>query len=104
YLFTLGNLKQFGALKAMGVTNLRLVGMVLVQGLWVGLIGYGIGMGLATLAEQLMEMQLKAIPPVNYMIWHIPVGTAVAVALIVIGTPLVSLRRVLVLEPASVFR
>jgi putative ABC transport system permease protein len=88
----------------MGVTNLRLVGMVLVQGLWVGLIGYGIGMGLAALAEQLMKMQLKAIPPANFMIWHIPVGTAVAVALIVIGTTLVSLRRVLVLEPASVFR
>jgi putative ABC transport system permease protein len=104
YLFTVGNLKQFGALKAMGVTNLRLVGMVLVQGLWVGLIGYGIGMGLAAGAEQLLKMQLKAIPPANFMIWHIPVGTAVAVALIVIGTTVVSLRRVLVLEPASVFR
>jgi putative ABC transport system permease protein len=26
YLFTIENLKQFGALKAMGVTNLRLIG------------------------------------------------------------------------------
>src|SRR5256885_2273602 len=31
YLFTVENLKQFGALKAMGVTNPRLVGMILLQ-------------------------------------------------------------------------
>src|SRR5262249_13501160 len=31
YLFTVENLKQFGALKAMGVTNRRLVGMILLQ-------------------------------------------------------------------------
>ena len=104
YLFTLGNMKQFGALKAMGVSNARLVGMVLLQGLFVGLIGYGIGMGLASLAEVLMKLKLKAIPPANFMAWQIPVGTALAVALIVTGTTLLSLRRVLVLEPASVFR
>jgi putative ABC transport system permease protein len=104
YLFTLSNLRQFGALKAMGVTNRRIVGMVLVQGLVVGLIGYGLGMGLASVLEMLMKMQLKAIPPANYMAWQIPVLTALAVGIIVAGTALVSLRRVLVLEPASVFR
>jgi putative ABC transport system permease protein len=104
YLFTIGNLKQFGALKAMGVSNGRIVGMVLVQGLFVGLIGYGLGMGLASLAEVLMKAQLKAIPPANFMAWQILVGTAAAVALIVTATTLFSLRRVLVLEPASVFR
>jgi putative ABC transport system permease protein len=31
YLFTLENLKQFGALKAMGLANPRLVGMVLLS-------------------------------------------------------------------------
>ena len=104
YLFTVGNLKQFGVLKAMGVGNGRIVVMVLIQGLFVGLIGYGIGMGGASLIEELMKAKLKTIPPVNFMAWQIPVGTAVAVALIVLGTTLFSLRRVLVLEPASVFR
>jgi putative ABC transport system permease protein len=33
YLFTVENLKQFGALKAMGVSNGRLVRMILLQGL-----------------------------------------------------------------------
>jgi putative ABC transport system permease protein len=104
YLFTLGNLKQYGALKAMGLANRRIVGMVLVQGLVVGLIGYGLGMGLASLLELWMKMVLKAIPPANYMAWQIPVLTALAVAAIVAGTSLVSLRRVIVLEPATVFR
>jgi len=104
YLFTIGNLKQFGALKAMGVTNLRIVGMVLVQGAFVGLVGYGMGMGMAALAELLMATLIKGVPPAFYMVWQIPVGTAVAVALIVMGTTLASLRRVMVLEPASVFR
>jgi putative ABC transport system permease protein len=104
YLFTIGNLKQFGALKAMGTTNGRIVKMVLVQGLFVGTIGYALGMGLACLIEIIMVMRMKTIPPVNFMAWPIPVGTAMAVALIMAGTTLASLRRVLVLEPASVFK
>jgi putative ABC transport system permease protein len=104
YLFTVGNLKQLGALKAMGVSNRRLVGMVLVQGLFVGAIGYGLGLGLASFIETMLALRLKTIPLMSYMAWHIPVGTAVAVAVIMLGTTFVSLRRVLVLEPASVFR
>src|SRR5262249_44704416 len=45
YLFTLENLKQFGALKAMGASDRGLVGMILLQALVVGAIGYGLGMG-----------------------------------------------------------
>jgi putative ABC transport system permease protein len=104
YLFTLDNLKQFGALKAMGVNNGRMIGMVFTQGLVVGVIGFALGIGLAALAEVLMGMQFQAIPPANYMAWWIPLATAVAVAMIVIGSALVSLRRVLTLEPAAVFR
>jgi putative ABC transport system permease protein len=47
YNFTLENLKQFGALKAMGASNVRIVKMILLQALVVGLLGYGIGVGLA---------------------------------------------------------
>lgn len=104
YLFTVGNLKQFGCLKAMGTSNQRIVGMVLIQGSYVGLIGYGLGLGVATLIDLILKMEMTEIPPISYMAWPIPIGTAVAVALIVAGTTLFSLRRVLVLEPASVFR
>ena len=56
-------LKQFGALKAMGLNNRRIVGMVLIQGLTVGVLGYGIGMGLAAAFEQFLEARIKTIPP-----------------------------------------
>ena len=49
YNFTIENIKQFGALKAMGVTNTRIVGMILLQAMVVGLLGYGLGVGLAAL-------------------------------------------------------
>ena len=104
YLFTLENLKQFGALKAMGLNNRRIVGMVLIQGLTVGVIGYGIGMGLAAAFERFLEARIKTIPPAFYMAWQIPVGVAIAVALIVLTSALLSLRRVLKLEPAEVFK
>jgi len=47
YLFTLENLKQFGALKAIGVTNWRLTGMVLLQAFTAGVMGFGLGTGMA---------------------------------------------------------
>jgi putative ABC transport system permease protein len=104
YLFTLENLKQFGALKAMGLNNRRLVGMVLVQAAVVGAVGYGLGMGMVALFEEVMQRTVTDIPPMFYMAWQIPAGTALAVAVIVLGAAVVSLRRVLVLEPAAVFR
>ncbi len=104
YLFTIEYLKQFGALKAMGVTNWKIVGMVLVQALVVGALGYAIGVGLASGLEEILMARIKGVPPAMFMAWQLPVGTAVAAALIVGGAALVSVRRVLVLEPASVFR
>ena len=102
YLFTLENLRQFGALKAMGVSNLRLVGMILLQGVVVGLVGYGIGIGLtATFFESTANITHLAglyMTPLAFG------GVGVAVMLIIVLTSLVSIRKVLVLEPAVVFR
>src|SRR3989442_9127776 len=47
YLFTVENLKQFGALKAMGVTNPRLVGMILLQAGSGAAPGFGLRPGMA---------------------------------------------------------
>src|SRR5262249_8386503 len=49
YLFILENLKQFGALKAMGVANRGILRMIVLQALLVGSIGYGVGVGLTTI-------------------------------------------------------
>jgi len=101
YLFTLENLRQFGTLKAMGVTNLRLVRMILLQALTVGLIGYGIGVGLAAVFGQIMGKSDKL---AFYMPWQVLVGTGAAVLVIVSLASVLSIRKVLVLEPAAVFK
>lgn len=49
YLFTIENIKQFGALKAMGTSNRTILLMVLSQAVQVGIVGYGVGVGLAAL-------------------------------------------------------
>ncbi|MDB5306828.1 MAG: FtsX-like permease family protein [Gemmataceae bacterium] len=104
YLFTIENLKQFGALKAMGVGNLRLVRMIMLQALVVGVIGYGIGVGGAALFGYVFERVVKSAPPAFYFPWQILVVTGGAVVVIVTLAALVSMRRVLVLEAGVVFR
>lgn len=102
YIFTLENLKQFGALKAMGVENKRVLGMIVLQALVVGVIGYAIGMGLAAgfFASTAHISHLRGFA----LLMPIAVGTGAAVLLIVLITAVFSVRRVLTLEPASVFR
>jgi putative ABC transport system permease protein len=102
YLFTIDNLKQFGALKAIGVSNRRLVGMILLQALIVGGIGYGIGMGLAAAFFEVTKniIHLRGI----VLLWPVMLGTAGAVMVIIVLASVMSIRRVLVLEPAAVFR
>ena len=104
YLFTIENLKQFGSLKAMGVTNARLIGMVLLQALAVGVMGFGIGIGLAAAffetTERLQNVALRGM----YLPWQVVAVTGLAVGLIVLIASMLSLRRVLVLEPGMVFK
>jgi putative ABC transport system permease protein len=102
FSFTLENLNQFGSLKAMGVSNLRIVGMVLTQGLMVGLLGYGLGVGLAALFGSAMTSSGSRLA--FFMPWQVLAGTAAAVALIVTLSSLLSVYKVLRLEPAVVFR
>jgi putative ABC transport system permease protein len=104
FLFTLENLKQFGSLKAMGVSNVRIVGMILLQGGIAGLIGYGIGVGGAAAFGVLLGKIVKTVPPAFNMHPYILVGSGVAVLLIVLISSLFSIRRVMVVEPAIVFR
>jgi putative ABC transport system permease protein len=101
YSFTLENLNQFGSLKAMGVTNGRIVGMVLMQAFVVGALGYGLGVGAAALFGQFATSGSRL---AFFMPWQVLAITAAAVALIVTLSSLVSVYKVLVLEPAVVFR
>lgn len=104
YLFTIENLKQFGSLKAMGVSNLRLVGMILLQAAAVGLMGFSIGMGLAASFFEITEWSGMADLRGMYVPWQVMLITGAAVGAIVSLASLLSIRKVLVLEPAVVFK
>jgi putative ABC transport system permease protein len=102
YIFTIENLAQFGALKAIGVTNKRIVGMILLQALTVTGIGYSIGSGLAAafFSVTLRNLQTRGI----VLLWQNMLGVGGAILLAVFLASLLSVRRVLVLEPVVVFR
>jgi putative ABC transport system permease protein len=100
YNFTLDNLRHFGALKAMGATNLRLLRMILLQALVVGLIGYGLGVGLASLFGQLAGKTELAFR----LLWQTLAISGGAITVIVSLAALVSIYKVVRLEPAIVFK
>jgi putative ABC transport system permease protein len=100
YVFVLDNLKFFGALKAMGTSNLSIVRMVFLQTLVAGLIAYGIGLGGACISGAL----LSKIGLAFQMPWQVPVGSIVAILFCCLTAAGLSLIRVLRLEPAVVFR
>lgn len=102
YLFTLENLRQFGALKAIGVTNLRLTGMILLQALTAGALGFSLGTGIAATFFEITsrKMATRGIA----LLWQSVGLTGTAILLVVAVASLLSIRRVIVLEPAEVFR
>jgi putative ABC transport system permease protein len=102
YIFTIENLKQFGALKAIGVTNARIVAMILLQAVLVAVIGFSLGIGGTAAFFEITKhnLDLRGL----HLLWQIAAGTGGVVILIVILASLLSVRKVLVLEPAVVFR
>jgi len=102
YLFTVENLRHFGSLKAMGLSNVRIVGMILLQGMVVGAIGFALGVGMTALYFMATNQRTQ-LAGLN-MIWQVMAGSGAAVGVIIVLASLVSIRKVLVLEPAVVFR
>jgi putative ABC transport system permease protein len=101
-LFIRDNIKQFGALKAIGVTNGKIRRMVAAQAGLVGLIGYGLGV-LGTVG---FIQAFSSNPTFKgfYIPWQIPLVSLAAVTLILALTGWLALRSVLKTEPAAVFR
>ncbi|MEN6385704.1 MAG: ABC transporter permease [Phycisphaerales bacterium] len=100
YNFTLDNLRFFGTFKAMGATNQKLLAMIVLQAVIVGSIGYGLGIGIASLFGLLTrKSELAFLLP-----WQLMLFSAVAVILICGGSAVVSIQKVIKLEPAIVFK
>lgn len=102
YIFTIENLRQFAALKAMGVTNGRLTRMVLLQAAMVGFIGCALGVAMAAA----FFLATKDISHLRGFIlrWQIYAGTWGLIFFIVALASLLSVRKLRRLEPAVVFR
>jgi putative ABC transport system permease protein len=100
YTFTLENLRHYGALKAMGATNTTVVGMVLLQTSVVSAIGYGIGAGGGALFGHFTE----GTPIAFHLRPEILLVTAAAIVVVAVGSSLLSIRRLVTLDPAIVFR
>jgi len=101
-LFIRDNIKQFGALKAIGVTNFKIAKMVITQATLVGAVGYAMGV----IGTVLFILAFDGNPTFKafYIPWQIPFVSLVAVIVILALTGWVSLRSVMRTEPASVFR
>jgi len=98
--FTQDNLRHFGSLKAMGISNIRLLGMVLAQASLVAVTGYGLGVGLsAFIGSRLRGTELAFV-----MHWWLLIGAALIVILICLIAATLSMIKVWRLEPAVVFR
>lgn len=100
YNFTLDHLRYFGVLKAMGASNRLLLGMIALQAVCAGAIGFGIGVGAVTLFGTAVQDQRFAFEINN---WLITADGAAIIGVSLIAA-LFSARPVMRFEPATVFR
>lgn len=100
FQFTHDNERYFGALKAMGATNFMLLKMILLQAMVVGVVGYGLGVGAASFIGYMSaDSELAFLMP-PYLLGF----TSIAVMVICLFSALLSIIKVMRLEPAIVFK
>ncbi|MBN8645046.1 MAG: ABC transporter permease [Planctomycetes bacterium] len=102
YQFTVENLRNFAVLKAVGARSRLLIGMILLQAFLVAIVGFGIGVGLAGVfswGARRPGAELAA-----YFPWPLLIISFFAMLFCVGAGSVLSLRRVLTLEPAVVFK
>ncbi|MES2200185.1 MAG: FtsX-like permease family protein [Chlamydiota bacterium] len=98
--FITDNLPYFGTLKAMGATNLLLVKMVVLQALFVGCIGFGIGIGCTALfgyGAQSTELSFS----LPFWLYGL---SGLSILLICFISALFSVIKVMRVDPAIVFK
>lgn len=100
YSFTVDNLRYFGTLKAMGTGNATLLRMILLQAVTVGVIGFGLGTGAAAWFGTSMRSTALAF----FLTWQLLFVAGTATVVICMLAAMLSMRRVMILEPAVVFK
>ena len=100
YSFTLENLRYFGTLKAMGAGNGVLLRMILLQAVLAGALGWGMGVGAASAFGYFLgdtELSFK-------LTGKLLAVSAASIGVICVFAALLSIRKVMRLEPAIVFK
>ncbi len=98
--FTIDNLRYFGTFKAMGAENSLLIRMILIQAFMVSAIGWGIGMGAASIFGYTFHgTELSfSMPLFLYFI------SCFSMLLICFLSAVISIQRIKKLDPAIVFK
>lgn len=100
YNFTVDNLPYFAVFKAMGADNNMLIKIVLLQALFVSVIGWGIGMGVASLFGYLTgETELSFSLP----IW-LYILSGASILSISLFAAFICMQKIIKLDPAIVFK
>ena len=100
YMFTYENIKQYAVLKAMGASKKQLSDMVFTQAFIGVIVGSGIGIAIAAIVGQ-------AIAGTDFpfrMMWFAPMFGFLGVLIVSITAAFISLRPILKMEPAVVFK
>ncbi len=100
YNGTLEHLREYGTLKAMGARNGAIVRVIVYQALISAVVGFVLGGGLALLAQRAMVAANLTVLLTSTLV----VGTAVLTAVMCCAAALLSVVKVLRLDPASVFK
>ena len=102
YTFIIENLEHFGALKAMGAKGRELVYVILFQAGFTALVGYGLGIGLATVLITAAKLRL---PEYASRVTYTNLGLAFLLVVIIASVSgYAGVRRVLKIEPFDIFR
>ena len=102
YTFILENLERFGALKAIGAKGHELITMILFQASFTALIGYGLGVGLAS---GLMILAKLRLPSYAAQVTYTNLTFAFFMVLIMAGvSSYIGVRKVLQIQPFDIFR
>ena len=102
YTFILENMERFGALKAIGAKGHELIAMILFQASFTALLGYGIGVGLAS---GLMILAKLRLPSYAAQVTYFNLTFAFVMVLILAGVSrYIGIRKVLQIQPFDIFR
>ena len=100
YAITVDHQRDYGTLKAIGASNRFICGVILKQALISALVGYAVGMAAGLTVERLS----RAWGAVILAPWQLAAAMLVLALVMCGAASVVSIRKVLLLEPAAVFK